>query len=241
MSKKIVKYNNYFLKKETKMTDQELRELITQAFRGIQELRETQSKTDAQLAKTDAQLAKTDAQLAKTDAQLAETAKEMRETFKGMRETFAKMRENSDRVDEKLTRMGIHLGNISNNQGDVTEEFFYNSLKDKQDLAGIHYDFIDKNMSRSSGKIADEFDIVMVNGRDVAIIETKYKAHEKDLEKLITKKYENFKKLFPIYKDYAHHLALASFHINEDLKEKALEQGVIVLQRKGDVVETTTP
>ncbi len=209
------------------MTDQELRELITQAFRGIQELRETQSKTDAQLAKT--------------DAQLAETAKEMRETFKGMRETFAKMRENSDRVDEKLTRMGIHLGNISNNQGDVTEEFFYNSLKDKQDLAGIHYDFIDKNMSRSSGKITDEFDIVMVNGRDVAIIETKYKAHEKDLEKLITKKYENFKKLFPIYKDYTHHLALASFHINEDLKEKALEQGVIVLQRKGDVVETTTP
>ncbi len=170
----------------------------------------------------------------KLDAQLSETAKEMRETF-------AQIRENSDRVDEKLARIGIHLGNIGNNQGDVTEEFFYNSLKDKQDLAGIHYDRIDKNITSSSGKITDEFDIIMVNGKDVAIIETKYKAHEKDLEKLITKKYENFKKLFPMYKDYTYHLALASFHINEDLKAKALEQGVIVLQRKGDVMETTAP
>jgi hypothetical protein len=28
------------------------------------------------------------------------------------------------RTDEKLERMGIHLGNISNNQGDVAEEYF---------------------------------------------------------------------------------------------------------------------
>ena len=41
-----------------------------------------------------------------------------------------------------------------------------------------------------------------------------------------------------MYKDYNHHLGLAAFHINQDLKEEALEQGVIVLQRKGDVVET---
>lgn len=134
--------------------------------------------------------------------------------------------------------MGKLLGNISNNQGDVAEEFFYNSLEHNKDLAGVHYDYVGKNWQHDMNKVRDEFDIVMVNGKDVAIIEVKYKAHKADLDKLLTKKYENFKILYPMYKDYNHHLGLAAFHINQDLKEEALEQGVIVLQRKGDVVET---
>lgn len=58
--------------KGCKMTEQELRELVALTFKGLNELRENQAKTDAQLAKTDAQLAKTDAQLAMTDAKLKE-------------------------------------------------------------------------------------------------------------------------------------------------------------------------
>lgn len=73
----------------------------------------------------------------------------------------------------------------------------------------------------------------MVNGKDIAIVDVKYKAHEADLEKLITKKYENFKILYPTYKDYNHHLALASFHINEELKEKALKRGHSPSKKRG--------
>ena len=156
---------------------------------------------------------KTDAQLAKTDAQLAKT-------------------------DAKVAKLAELYGNASNNQGDVAEEFFYNSLKEKKSLAGIHYDFVDYNWSTRVGTVQDEFDIVMVNGKDIAIIEVKYKANDKDLEKLLTKKIENFKLLYPLYKDYNHHLGLASFHMNKDLIERALEKGVVVLQRKGDVMET---
>ena len=32
------------------------------------------------------------------------------------------------RTDEKLERLGITLGNVTNNQGDVAEEFFLKSL-----------------------------------------------------------------------------------------------------------------
>lgn len=78
----------------------------------------------------------------------------------------------------------------------------------------------------------------MVNGKDVAIIEVKYKAHEKDLKKLITKKYENFRILYPMYKDYKHHLALASFCASDELKEEALSLGVSVLQRRGKIVKS---
>lgn len=156
-------------------------------------------------------------------------------------ELTAKMDRLNVESTAKLERMGIHLGGISNNMGDVAEEFFYTALEDKKDLAGIHYDFIDKHWKHRVGSIADEFDIVMVNGSDVAIIEVKYKAHDNDLDKLLTKKYPNFKTLYPAYKDYNHHLGLASFNVNNALKEKAIQKGVIVLQRKGNLMETFVP
>ena len=149
--------------------------------------------------------------------------------------------EQMKRTDEKLGRIGAMLGNIGQNQGDVAEEFFYNSLKVTQTLAGVHYDFIDKSISRTSNGVSDEFDMILVNGQDVAIVEVKYKAHEKDLDKLLTKKIDNFKKLFPAYKDYRHHLVLATFHLYKEVKERALQNNVIVLQRKGDIVESYLP
>jgi hypothetical protein len=149
--------------------------------------------------------------------------------------------EQMKKTDERLNKVAKLVGNISNNQGDIAEEFFYNSLESEPSLAGINYDFIDKNITRSRKGIRDEFDIVLVNGKDIAILEVKYKAHLKDIEKLVNKKYTNFKKLYPEYKDYNHHLGLASFNMNEDVKEIALQNNVILLQRKGELVETIVP
>ena len=161
----------------------------------------------------------------------------MRENAQGMKE----LRESQKETDETIKKLGKLIGGIGNNQGDVAEEFFYNSLKHKPRLAGIDYDFIYKNITKSKDKIEDEYDILLVNGKDVAIIETKYKAHSNDLDRLLNKKYTNFKKLYPEYKDYNHHLGLASFNINDDLKQKALDERVMILQRKGEVIETTLP
>ena len=183
--------------------------------KAILDLKESQKKTDEQLKKTDEQLKKTDEQI-------------------------QKLEKAQERSDKKLDKIAKLVGAISNNQGDVAEEFFYNSLKQNPQLKGIKFDFIDKNVTRVKNNIEDEYDILLVNGKDIAIIETKYKAHEKDIDKLVTKKYENFKKLYPEYKDYNHHLALASFYINPDVKDKALSQGVILLQRKGNLIETIT-
>lgn len=199
------------------MTDEELKELVQQTFLGLQQLRVSQAQTDEQMKRN---------------------SEEMKRNSDRLDE---QMKRNDERLTAKLERIGVTLGNIGNNQGAVAEEFFYNSLKGNQTLAGVHYDFIDKNVTRSQGAIEDEFDIIMVNGKDVALIEVKYKAHEADLTKLLTKKYENFKKLFPMYKDYTHHLALATFSLYEDLKELALSKGVIVLQRKGDTIESFVP
>jgi len=149
--------------------------------------------------------------------------------------------EQMKRTDARLDKVAKLVGNISNNQGDIAEEFFYNSLKAKPSLAGINYDFIEPNAHRSKDKIEDEYDILLVNGKDIALVEVKYKAHQNDVEKLVNKKYDNFKKLYPEYKDYTHHLGLASFNMNEDVKESAMKNNVILLQRKGDIIETILP
>ena len=129
------------------------------------------------------------------------------------------------------------MGGIGKNQGDVAEEFFFNSLVDDPHLGGIHFDDISKNDYKQRGKLQEEYDIVMTNANAIGIVEVKYKAHENDLGKL-ERKMRNFKALFPVYQNYKLYVAIASFHINDDAKKEALERGFFVLQRKGEVVQT---
>ena len=212
------------------MTDDELKALVAG-------LAVAQDRTDEQMKATDEQMKRNAIAQKATDEQIQRNAIAQKATDEQMKRTDEQMK----RTDEKLERIGIMVGNIAQNQGAVAEEFFYNSLKETQTLAGVHYDFIDKSVSRTGNGVSDEYDMILVNGEDVAIVEVKYKAHEKDLDKLLTKKIDNFKKLFPAYKDYRHHLVLATFHLYNEVKERALQNNVIVLQRKGDIVESYLP
>jgi hypothetical protein len=133
--------------------------------------------------------------------------------------------------------MGITLGNVTNNQGDVAGAFFFNSLANDTHLGDIYFEDIEKNNHKRRGQTEEEFDIIMTNGDAIGIVEVKYKAHENDLDKL-DRKMKNFKKLFPIYQNYKQYGAIASFHINDEAKKEALRRGYFVLQRSGDVIHT---
>ena len=159
------------------------------------------------------------------------------ETRKQIEATSEQMKHNDKMLTDKLNRMGITLGNVTNNQGDVAEEFFFNSLANAPHLGSIYFDDIEKNGHKRRGKTEEEYDLIMTNGDVVGIVEVKYKAHENDLDRL-DRKMQNFKKLFPIYQNYKQYGAIAAFHINDDAKEAALSRGYFVLQRSGDVVHT---
>ena len=194
------------------MTDNELKELVAG-------LAVSQAKTDVQMAETDAQMARTEAQMARTDAQIERTFAQMAKT------------------DASLERIGITLGSVTNNIGSITEEYFYNAMNEKPVLGGVTYDKVRRNIGGVGLKSEDEFDIVMYNGNSIALIECKNKVHENDLVKLITKKADNFKDVFPNFKDHKIYLGLASFSYYPELEEMAKQNGVAVLKQKGDVVE----
>jgi hypothetical protein len=75
----------------------------------------------------------------------------------------------------------------------------------------------------------------MFNHQSLAIIEVKYKAHKKDIP-IVLKKAENFRFLFPNYKDYKIYLGLASMSFYEELEEECIQEGIAVIKQTGDTV-----
>ena len=231
------------------MTDQELKDLVASLAVSQRELTEQMKKTDEQMKKTDEQMKRTDEQMKRTDEQIDKIHIEIRENAKEMRENAKEMRENArktdeqmrktdeqmKKTDEKLERMGIHLGNISNNQGDVTEEYFVNSLKNRLQIGDMKFDVLLSGVELKTKKIRDEFDILLVNGNTLALIEVKYKVHPNLIDKL-SKKIEHLR-LMPSYKDYKIYAGVAGFSVPEDAILLAQEKGYFVLQRKGDIIE----
>ena len=169
------------------------------------------------------------------------TDEQMKNTSKDITRISQEMKTLQQETQKEIKDLGLYIGNIARNQGDIAEEFFVNSISSTLKIGGIQYDELYKNLYKKTKQAEGEFDIVLVNGKQLLMIETKYKAHENDLDNLINKKYKNFKNLYPEYKDYTHNIGLASFYINDDIKEKTLNENVIILQRKGDIIETTLP
>jgi len=140
-------------------------------------------------------------------------------------------------TDRKLDKVAKMIGGIGANQGDVAEDFFYNSFIKDNHLGALAFDDITKNMDKHRGQLQEVYDIFLTNGESIAIVEVKYKAHLGDVRKL-ERKFNNFKKLFPIYKGYKLYGAMASFHFNRDVKDELLKQGYFVVERCGDLINT---
>ena len=174
-------------------------------------------------------------------------------TDQELKDLVASLAVKSDRLDAQLTKtqsevaetsrvikeVGRRMGAMASNQGDVTEEFFYNSLVAKPMLGGIQFDSVTPNLRFQNKGEHDEFDIVLTNGASVALIEVKYKAHMNDLEQTQIK-IASYRRWRPEHKDYKVYAGLASFSVPADVTEAAHEKGIFVLQRKGDVIEVDT-
>jgi len=224
------------------MSERELRELIAS-------LAASQAKTDEQLKKTDEHMRqaidelrdmfkKTDEQIKKTNEQIKKTDEQLKKTDEELRKMFEKSDERLKKTDRRLDRVAAQLGGIAKNQGDVAEEFFVNSLKETLRIGEMNFDLMLTNVGLKAGKIHDEFDMLLVNGNSVAIIEVKYKVHPNDLD-LLPKKIEHLKQM-PQYEKYHVYAGFAGFFVPDDVLTEAKRRGYFILQRKGDLIVSHT-
>jgi hypothetical protein len=93
------------------------------------------------------------------------------------------------------------------------------------------------NQARSSGDIADEYDIILHNGNALVLIEVKYKFRMQDLHTFARRKVDNFHKLFPEHAGKTIYLAVAGFSFGPGVADEALQLGLAVLQKDGKNVE----
>ena len=153
----------------------------------------------------------------------AETDRQMKETDKQMKET-----------DRKLDKIGVQLGGMAYNQGRFAEEYFFNSFeKGNRNFFGEKFDDIKKNLKGI--KTDDEFDIVMMNGQSVGIVEVKYKAHENDVPKVLGKA-NAFRANFAEYKNHTVYLGLATMAFYPELEQACKDNGIAIIKQAGDTV-----
>jgi len=163
------------------------------------------------------------------------------ETDRKMQETAIQMRE----TDRKLKELGINVAGISDSNGMFAEEYFFNSLKKKMKFAGVNFDDVSSNFkllkkTPDGKRIEDQFDIVMLNGNAVALIEVKYKARREDLGKMASQKVSNFRFLFPEYAKHKIYLGLGGFSFEENVAIEAKKLGIGLLKQVGETIEYQT-
>ncbi len=121
------------------------------------------------------------------------------------------------------------------NYGEVAEEYFYRSLEKDKTLGKLKFDEIERNVRKTSKNV--EFDIILINGNTIAIVEVKNKAHPKDIKPLIQKKIQHFKIDYPEYEDYTYYFGIASMITNDEIIRQAKNEGIFLLTQNANHLE----
>jgi len=160
---------------------------------------------------------------------LASLIIESKKTEQMFQETDKKFQDTDKKID-KLAKM---YGGVSNNSKDVAEEFFFRGLENRKEIFGIEYEHVDR-MTRHSGKLQGEYDIVLYNGDKMIVLEVKYKLHPSDVEDFYARKLPKFKLLYPEYSDKKIIGGVAALSVPTESLEKALSYGFLVLTQSGN-------
>jgi len=138
--------------------------------------------------------------------------------------------------DRRMKKIEDTMGSWSNNHGFFAEEYFFNSFeKGKQNFFGEKFDEIEKNVKGIEKEYKDEYDIVMLNGHSVGLVEVKFKAHENDIPKVL-KKVHTFRANFPKYQNHKVYLGLATMVFYPKLEEECIKEGIAVIKQVGDTL-----
>jgi pyrimidine deaminase RibD-like protein len=168
-----------------------------------------------------------------TDQELKDLVASLAIDTKELKVLFAKN-------EKRFEKLHAEMGAIGHSNGDAAEAFFYNSLEEDMKLGKVKFDFISKNVKQKKHRQEEEYDIFLENGNAVGIIEVKYKVQQKHIEKLVSKKAENFRILFPDYTDYKLYVGIAGLSFEPNTEQMATENGLVVLKQKGDVMQVNS-
>jgi len=198
-------------------------------------------ETDRRFKKTERIVKETSESIKRTEKMIENTSRELDVKFT----RGEQMIENTSReLDVKFTRTekmientNKQIGGISRSNGEFCEEYFINSFKENPTFMGEKYDYVVEYLRPYPNTvIEDEYDLILHNGSTVVIIEMKYKASIEDVGKMFSKLH-SYRANYPMNKDYKVYLALASFRFPAKVRKRADEQGIVLIEQRGDKIE----
>ena len=198
---------------------------------------ERQAETERQMAENERLRKEADARHEQLRAETERLRKEADARFEQLRaETERQMAERQAETDRQIKMVNQTLGSWANNQGYFAEEYFFNSFeRGQQNFFGEKFDDIEKNIKGFKAGYKDEYDILLVNGKSIGIIEVKYKGNKNDLPKVI-RKAETFRRNFPDYQNHKIYLGLATLVFSPELEQACINEGIAVIKQAGDTV-----
>ena len=124
------------------------------------------------------------------------------------------------RLEKLVESVTNQIGAVDRADGKVAETIFYTSLRKRPQLGSIVFDEVWGN-TRPRGNDGPEFDIVLINGSSVVLVEVKRQARVDDFKKL-TKQVKDFKTSYPHYANHSIYCALATLRNFAQLGNKSL-------------------
>jgi len=200
---------------------------------------EFNQKLEQSRAEREQRLKEFDKKLEQSRAERKQSLKEFNQKLKKSREDFDKsLKKSREEHDKIIKNLSQQIGGMANSNGEYAEEFFYNTLKYKRkNLFGEKFESIVKgNKVTINQGYEDEYDILLVNGRAVCVVEVKYKADSGDLPQQVLRKAQTFRMNFPQHKDKKVYLALAGMSINPLTEKACSENGIAIIKQRGDSI-----
>ncbi len=143
---------------------------------------------------------------------------------------FTRTEEQFRKTDKKINKLE---GSFSNHWGKMVEALVEPSaLKLFQDR-GIDVKFVHPNMDRSHGDRHIELDLVLENGHELVIIETKSQLKSQDVTDFI-ETLGTFLDFYPAYRGYTIYGGMAGLKVEENASKEAYRKGLFVLNAVGD-------
>ena len=180
------------------------------------------AKSNAEAAKwraeSDAWRAESDVWRARADAWHAVAKKEIAKAAKARREMYKE------------------IGGITNTRGDATEAFFLQALDKERRLGDLEFGYVRPNVKAFDRGQEVEFDILMMNGEVVAVIEVKHKLRCEDVERMREWTLPSFRRLMREYDDKTLAPAMACIIAQRNALELAHQYGYAVLRPAGQRV-----
>jgi hypothetical protein len=164
---------------------------------------------------------------------VASLAVESKKTELMMQETDRLIKE----LRESNKELSIQIGGISDNSGHHAEQFFQDVFRRKLQFGEIKYDEMIPNLTHKDKGVKIEFDIALLNGSSIALIEVKNRIHPNFVKELAEERIEKFRKYFPRYSDYDAYLGIAGFSFSDEVIDQASRYGIGIIKQAGEGVE----